>query len=138
MFKQEKGINETPNDIGVPLTVIAKNVVVTGDLVAEGDVVIDGSLKGSLKTNGSIKIGNGAVIEADIEAKTGIIAGKIVGKIIIHEFLELQPTAGINGDITVGQIAIAQGANINGAITMVRKQPENTLEHEPAIMRKNR
>lgn len=138
MFKQEKGIIDTKNDIGVPLTVIAKNVIVTGDLVSEGDVVIDGSLKGSLKTKGSIKIGDGAVIEADIEAKTGTIAGKIFGKIVVHEFLELQPTAEINGDITVGQIAIAQGANINGAITMVRKQPENSIEHEPAIMRKNR
>lgn len=138
MFKQEKNSAELQTELIAPETIIGKSVVVTGDLIAEGDVVIDGSLIGSLKTGGSIKIGNCAVIEADIEAKTGIIAGKVVGKIVIYEFLELQPTANIKGDVTTGQIAISQGANVNGAVTMSGKQSESVFENEPAIARKNR
>jgi len=138
MFKQEKKIIDPQIDINSPVTVIAKNVVVTGDLFADGDVVIDGSLKGSLKTSGSVNIGSNAVIEADIEARTAVIAGKVIGKIKINEFLDLQSTASINGDVSTGQLAVSQGANMNGVISMTHKQSEIDLENEPAITRKNR
>jgi len=134
MFKQEnddrQNIQSQP-----PETIIGKSVVVTGDLTAEGDVVIDGVLKGSLVTKGSVKIGIGAHIEADVEAGTGTVAGSITGKLVIHGFLELHPTASIRGDVTTEQIAISQGATVNGAIIMTSVN-SSRIEDEPAIARK--
>ena len=134
MFKQDNDIRQNTLN-KTPETIIGKGVVVTGDLTADGDIVIDGTLKGSLTTKGSLKIGIGAQIEADIEAVTGMVAGSITGKLVIHGFLELQPTASIRGDVTTEQIAIAQGATVNGAVIMTSIN-SSRIEDEPAIARK--
>lgn len=136
MFKHDtEQVNTKPPFNMSPETIIGKSVVVTGDMSAEGDVIIDGSFRGSIITKGSIRVGGDARIEADIEAGSGIIAGSVVGKITIHGYLELNPTASIHGDVTTEQISISQGANINGTVTMT-SHVVNKLEDEPAILRK--
>lgn len=99
-------------------TIIGPSVKVKGEFNGQGDIIIDGFFEGTLKTAGSLFVGNKAKVEANIEARDGKISGEIVGNIKMKGFMEITATAKINGDIEVNQISIEQGAIINGNLLM--------------------
>lgn len=138
MFKQEHQESEKINILqhNSPETVIGKSVFVTGDLVAEGDIVVDGKLKGSVKTKGFLRVGEGAELNADVEAGDGVVGGTVKGKVLFHGHLELLGTAVIQGDIVTSKITVSQGAVVNGTIQMSGSQPLDL--DVPAINRKHK
>ncbi len=100
-------------------TIIGQSVEVEGNFKGNGDVLIEGTLTGTLKTTGNLKIGSGAKIKADVEAKNIFTSGEINGsQIIAHEKLELSQTAKIHGNISAATISMESGAIINGKINM--------------------
>jgi len=99
-------------------TVIGPSVKVEGDFEGSGDMIVEGIVLGTLKTKNFLKIGSGAKIKADVEAKNAHIAGEVSGNLVIKENLELTSSAKIQGDIKTTSLAIEQGAVLNGKITM--------------------
>lgn len=99
-------------------TIIGPSVKVKGEFNGQGDIIIDGIFEGTLKTAGSLFVGNKARVQANIDARDGKISGEINGNINMRGFVEITATAKINGDMTVNQISVEQGAIINGNLTM--------------------
>ncbi len=116
MFK--KGIQGGTKDVE---TVIGSSVKVEGNFVCEGNMVIDGEVKGNVKTKGFLRIGDKAVIVADIEAANAYISGQIKGNIKVADYLEVDRTAKIFGDVTAVRLSVAEGAFLNGKYTMIAK-----------------
>ena len=56
--------------------------------------------------------------EGEIHARHGIIAGRITGKLVIAEKLEIGATAVIHADVSARSIAIAKGAVIQGEVAV--------------------
>ena len=75
---------------------------------------INGQFKGNLTTKGSLIIGKGADVNADIIGEEIIIAGTIKGKIKASKRLQLASSASVTGDIEVSKLAIEEGAFFNG------------------------
>ena len=105
-------------------TIIGPSVKVKGDFHGLGSIIVEGILEGSLKTNGSLKVGEKAKVTADIEAKEAKIGGEIKGNIKVKNYLEITATAKIFGDIEASLISIAKGAVLNGKCTMISEGPE--------------
>ena len=61
--------------------------------------------------------------EGEIHAKAAVIAGRISGKLIVAEKLEVGATAVIKADIVAHTIAIAQGAVIDGEVMVTSGEP---------------
>lgn len=99
-------------------TIIGPSVKVEGNFKGEGDLLIDGVLIGSLETENNLKVGSGAVIEANIRANNAFISGKIKGNLNIKGKLEVADTAVILGDIKTQILSIESGAKIQGKISM--------------------
>lgn len=99
-------------------TFIGPSVKMEGNFSGEGDVVIEGILVGTLATKGDVRIGQQAVIEAEIRAKNAHISGKIKGNLHISGLLKLAGTAVIMGDVKTQMIGIEEGAVINGKLNM--------------------
>ena len=59
-----------------------------------------------------------------------MIAGKITGKLVIEEKLEIGSTAVIRADIVARSIAIAKGALIDGTVTVTSGQPVVQFEEK--------
>ncbi|NTW22548.1 polymer-forming cytoskeletal protein [Candidatus Falkowbacteria bacterium] len=112
-------------------TIIGPSVKVKGEFNGQGDIIIDGFFEGTLKTAGSLFVGNKAKVQANIEARDGKISGEIIGNIKMKGFMEITSTAKISGDIEVNQISVEQGAVINGSLIM-KKGTEGT----PAVAEK--
>lgn len=99
-------------------TIIAASVKVEGDFVSQGNVLIEGTVEGSLRTERDLRVGERASISADVEAASATVAGEVHGNLAVAERLELEPTARVHGDIQTGTLIVANGAQINGRLTM--------------------
>jgi len=99
-------------------TTIGPSVKVEGDFVGQGNLVIEGVVKGSVKTDGNLRVGDQSKIEASVAAANAIVSGEIKGDIIIKGDLELTSNAKIWGDIETETICIARGAFFSGKCTM--------------------
>ncbi len=99
-------------------TIIAQGVKVEGDFQSQGDVVIDGEVSGSVKTAASLRVGETAVIQADVRAVSAVVAGAVRGNIHVSDTIELLSSSSVEGDIHAKSISVAQGARINGRVTM--------------------
>lgn len=118
-------------------TIIGPSVKVEGDFRGEGDLIIEGILVGNLQTKNNLKIGENAVVEANIKAQNAFISGKVKGNLVIKGKLEITASAIILGDIKTQLISIESGAIIQGNISMPlgegvkeesRKNKEKTQE----------
>jgi len=56
--------------------------------------------------------------EGDISAKSAVLAGKVTGRVHIEEKLEVSASAVISGEIIAKVLAIANGARIEGEVTV--------------------
>lgn len=99
-------------------TIIAHGVRLDGDLTAEGDLVIEGEVHGTVKTAGDLRVGEQAMVEADVEAGNATIAGEVRGNILIHGKLELYPSSKLTGDVATSILAVGPGSQVNGSIAM--------------------
>ena len=70
--------------------------------------------------------------EGEIHAQAAVVAGRISGKLVIEQKLEVGATAVIRADIVAGSIAVAKGAVIVGEVTITSGQPIVRFEEKRA------
>ena len=64
-----------------------------------GSVRIDGDFKGSIFGSGTLVIGEGAEIEADIRVDSVMVSGKVHGKIDVKKQIRIYATGKVTGDL---------------------------------------
>jgi cytoskeletal protein CcmA (bactofilin family) len=101
-----------------PETIIAAGVQVEGDFTSQGNVLIEGTVQGSLRTERDLRVGENAVITADVKAANAVVAGEVRGNVTVTGKLELEPSARVFGDIRTSVLVVASGASMNGQIKM--------------------
>ncbi|MFH0873802.1 MAG: polymer-forming cytoskeletal protein [Candidatus Komeilibacteria bacterium] len=114
-------------------TFIGPSVRVEGDFTGEGDLIIEGTVVGNLVTNNNLRIGPGAVVEAEIKAKNAYVAGRVKGNVSIKGKLELTATAQIVGNVRTTVLSVESGGVINGQLNMaasVEKTERETAKPE--------
>ena len=99
-------------------TIIGPTVHVDGNFTGAGDVVVEGQVSGTLKTSKNLRIGEQAIIKADIEASNITVGGEIRGHVNCLGRIEILPTGKIFGNVDTKTIAVAHGAVLHGKITM--------------------
>ena len=85
-----------------------------GNLSFKGMVRIDGRFKGEINTEGTLIVGESAVIDSDIYASNVIISGEIRGHIIAGEKIEILSPGRVFGDIEAPSVAINTGVVFEG------------------------
>mgnify|MGYP004008512377 FL=1 len=126
MFKKDQPVAHNSKTIE---TIIGPSVRVQGDFKGEGDLVIEGILIGSLQTKNNLKIGQNAMVEANIKANNAFRSGKIKGNIIAKGKVEITGTAVILGDIKAQIISIESGALLQGNLNM----PVGSIMENPTL-----
>lgn len=99
-------------------TFIGAGTTLTGDLDCSGDLVVAGSVRGDSRVRGAFTLSEGGRWEGGVEAVNGVVAGEIQGGIIASEKLEIRKTARIRGIVRARSIAVAQGAVIDGEMSV--------------------
>jgi cytoskeletal protein CcmA (bactofilin family) len=111
------------DQFGSQPTFIAEGCTVRGDFETRGPLVLSGQLEGDARVGAAVSISAGAEWRGDVHARTGVIAGQVIGNVIIDDKLEIGATAVIRGSIAAKTLAIANGAVIDGEITVTGTQP---------------
>ena len=105
-------------------TIIGKDTVITGTLDIKGALRVDGTVNGKIISSDCVTIGASGTVEAEIEANTAVIAGKLSGNIHATEKIELQAKCEMSGDLKTKSLVIEQGAVFCGACNMKEGQSE--------------
>lgn len=97
-------------------TLIGAGTEFQGDLRCAGDVGVSGAVTGDGDIQGALTLADGARWEGTVHAANAVLAGHIVGHVVIREKLEIRKTARISGSVAAKIIAIAEGAVIEGDV----------------------
>ncbi|HET6465735.1 MAG TPA: polymer-forming cytoskeletal protein [Nitrospiria bacterium] len=97
---------------------LGKGTEFKGMITYNGTIRIDGHVEGEIVTEGTLVVGEGAVIHAEISAGTVINGGKITGNVTALEKVQLLPTAVVDGSIKTPVLIIEEGVRFNGNCQM--------------------
>ena len=122
------------DQIGDSPTFIAAGARLSGDLDTAGPLVICGAIRGDGRVGGTLRMAVTAEWQGEIHAQAAVIAGRITGKLVVADKLEIGATAVIRADIVARSIAIARGAVINGAVTVTSGEPVMEFEERRAAV----
>jgi cytoskeletal protein CcmA (bactofilin family) len=122
------------DQLGSSPTFVAEGCHLTGDVETGGPLVVCGAIRGDGRVGGALSMSARSQWEGEIHAQAAVIAGRISGKLVVQEKLEVGATAVIRADIVARTIAIAKGAVIDGEVTVTSGQPVHRFEEkrEPA------
>ena len=102
---------------------IGKGVAITGKLEFEGSVRIDGKFSGEIDAiNGTLLVGEGAIMEAKAVIDTAIISGEFKGDIEGKSRIELKGPGKMFGNIKTTNLTIGEGVIFEGTCEMGEKK----------------
>ena len=111
-----KGNKENEKDripkVPCPPSLLSSDLNIKGDILSGGEVQIDGIVNGNIVAKELI-VGEQAQIVGEITAETVRIHGCVTGQVKANS-VSLAKTAHILGDVLHGNIAIEQGAFLEG------------------------
>lgn len=97
-------------------TLLGEGSSFNGDFTGRGSFIVSGEVVGDCDIDGTLTLARSGHWRGNIRARAIIIAGKVDGEVIAEGQLELSPTARVSGSVTGSEIAIAEGAVIDGGV----------------------
>jgi cytoskeletal protein CcmA (bactofilin family) len=103
---------------------LGKGAEFTGKLMFNGSVRIDGDFKGNIFGSGTLVIGEGAEIEADIRVDAVMISGDVRGRIDVKKQIRIYSTGRVLGDLNTPVFSVEEGAFFEGTCHMTHSEAE--------------
>lgn len=108
---------------------------ITGEATFKSLLRIDGKFSGRISSpSGSLIVGAGGVVDANIEVAVATIQGTVNGDIIATQRLELGRAGKLNGNIQTPSLMIEQGAVFEGSCKMIQQKAAS--QNPPRVERK--
>jgi len=99
-------------------TLLGKGSEFDGKLTFEGQVRIDGKFSGQIFTTDTLVIGEGARVNAEINAGTVIVNGVVEGNIRATQLIELHTPGRVKGNMETPALSIDKGVMFEGSCKM--------------------
>lgn len=113
-------------------TLIGVDTRIEGDLHFSGGLRVDGAIRGNVSeqngTPSTLILGEHGKIEGAITAAKIVLVGKVTGPVKSSQFIELQASARIVGDLYYKSLEMHTGAVIEGKLVYLGEgAPDDTL-----------
>jgi cytoskeletal protein CcmA (bactofilin family) len=120
--------------MGEITTLLGRGASFEGKLTFEGTVRIDGRFKGEVFSDDVLVIGEGAIVEAEIDIGEVIIQGTVVGNIKAKRSIEIHAPGRVKGDLHTPSLQVDKGVVFEGRSFMesATKQPVQPVTTPPA------
>jgi len=102
------------NTTGSSKNVLNSDVEIKGNIKFSGELSLDGKLDGEIHTDGTLQLGDSAVINGNITAQSVVVRGKVQGNITAKEKIEIKSKAELFGDIRASKLVIEEGVTYVG------------------------
>src|SRR6478752_6193090 len=100
--------------MGEITTLLGRGATFEGKLTFDGTVRIDGRFKGEVFSDDVLVIGEGAIVEAQIDVGEVIIQGTVVGNITAKRSIEIHAPGRVKGDLHTPSLQIDKGVMFEG------------------------
>jgi cytoskeletal protein CcmA (bactofilin family) len=109
------GGDETPSVIGEGMTL-------KGELRGTGPIVILGRFEGDIAIEGTITVGAGGQVDANIAATAIVIDGVVRGNLSADTNVEIGPTGSLTGSVKSAALSASSGATVKSEIWLERTE----------------
>lgn len=99
---------------------LGEGLVMKGEVSGEGDFQVLGKFEGELTLTGTVHIGEGAEVDANISATAIVIGGVVRGNLSAATRVEILPTGTLTGTLKSGSFTAAEGASVKGEVWVER------------------
>jgi cytoskeletal protein CcmA (bactofilin family) len=89
-----------------------------GKLHFQGAVRIDGTFRGEVESEGTLVVGQDAVVEGQIRVGQLVLSGNLQGEVEAREKVVLHGTAELTGNVRTPVLVVEEGAVLEGMLTM--------------------
>ena len=113
--REEEYVSTRPGEVH---TLLGKGSEFEGKLTFEGQVRIDGKFSGQIFTKDTLVIGDGARVNAEINAGTVIVNGVVEGNIRATQIIELHQPGRIKGNLEAPALSMDRGVIFEGSCKM--------------------
>jgi cytoskeletal protein CcmA (bactofilin family) len=102
---------------------VGSGTAITGEATFKSLLRIDGKFSGRIASpTGTLIIGAGGVVDANIEVSVATIQGTVNGDIIATQRIELGRAGKLNGNIQTPSLIIEQGGVFEGSCKMIQQK----------------
>ena len=116
---------------------IGSTIKIKGEVTGDEDLEIEGSVEGTINLAAhQVTVGETGKVRADINAKTVIVNGNVIGDITGGEKVIITKTGNISGNIVTPRMTLEDGAVFKGSIDM--DPGETSVRHETSGPQKNK
>lgn len=112
--------------------ILSSDVEIKGSLKFSNDLIIDGKIEGEVSSDGSLTVGENALVIGEIRTKSVVVFGKVQGNITVTERCELKSNAIQEGDIVAGTMSIEEGATFMGKSSVGKNAVANAQAQKKA------
>src|SRR5262245_2234278 len=95
-------------------TLLGRGATFEGKLTFDGTVRIDGRFRGEVFSDDTLVIGEGAMVEAEIDVGEIIIQGNVVGNVTARRSIEIHAPGRVKGDLHTPSLQIDKGVIFEG------------------------
>lgn len=113
--REDENVVSRPGEVH---TLLGKGSEFEGKLTFEGQVRIDGKFSGQIFTKDVLVIGDGAKVNAEINAGTVIVNGVVEGNIRASQVIELHQPARVKGNLESPALSMDKGVIFEGSLKM--------------------
>ncbi len=109
---------------------------IDGVFKTEHDLRVEGKMSGTIRCEGVLIVAEGALVDAEIDASSIVVAGEMSGTIRCRGRLEIRSSGIVRGDVKTGALVIHEGARYEGQIAMEPSSNEDEsvqLETEEGV-----
>ncbi|MBI2154356.1 MAG: polymer-forming cytoskeletal protein [Candidatus Rokubacteria bacterium] len=99
---------------------VGEGLVMKGEVSGEGDFQVLGKFEGEIMLTGTVHVGEGAEVDANISATAIVIAGIVRGNLSASTRVEILPTGTLTGTLKSGSFTAAEGATVKGEVWVER------------------
>lgn len=109
-------------------TIIAEGMRITGRIKGRGNVIISGELDSDCEIEGSITLTDTGRCKGTINATDVMIAGNLDGDVRATGKIEVSRSALVKGSLAGANIAVAEGAVIEGGMQTLTGLDDDNIE----------
>ena len=99
-------------------TIIGVETRISGEIRGEEDLVIRGRVDGKIQLSHTLTVDKGGIVQADVDVKTLVVAGTLVGNIVAADSVRLLASARVVGDLASPRVIMESGAAYRGRVDM--------------------
>jgi cytoskeletal protein CcmA (bactofilin family) len=89
--------------------VLNSDVELKGTLRFSGELTFDGKLEGDIHSEGTLNLGDNAVVKGNITANTVVVRGKVNGNVTAKEKIDIKTKTELFGDIRAARLVMEEG-----------------------------